>query len=133
MVADLSIEAERAGIIVVFVSEYRTSRVCCRCGGDVDFDRAKRTVSCRNLACGGRRPAEYDRRRGLDSSKGFVVDRDHNAAHNMARAVIQWLTTQTWPEELTRKPKENNNNSNDAVTSTASAGEVAVPVMETGL
>ncbi|KAF9984216.1 hypothetical protein BGZ65_000790 [Modicella reniformis] len=81
----LAHEALGQGVPVFRVDEFKTSATCCRCGSET---QAKgRSLTCQSLGC-----------------KGIMIDRDHNAANNMATAGIQWLKTLTWPQHLSRAP-----------------------------
>ncbi|KAG9071833.1 hypothetical protein KI688_006049 [Linnemannia hyalina] len=44
---------------------------------------------------------------------GQERDRDHNAAHNIAQATLQWMRTQTWPSILSRESQQDNEEDQD--------------------
>ncbi|KAF9427298.1 hypothetical protein BGZ76_002394, partial [Entomortierella beljakovae] len=64
--------------LIVRVSEYRTSIVCCRCSAVGKFEG--RSIKCDH----------YNGER----------DRNHNCTHNMARATLLLIQRQSWPAEL---------------------------------
>ncbi|KAF9939674.1 hypothetical protein BGZ65_009814 [Modicella reniformis] len=68
------------GLRIMCVDEWRTSLTCCQCKVEGVLDG--RAIKCKK--CGQER------------------DRDHNGAHNIARATHHWIEHQAWPEELTR-------------------------------
>src|SRR4051794_28053107 len=75
-----STQAQALNMIVVYVDEFRTSKTCCRCENVCKAQG--RSLKC--LGCG------YER------------DRDHNAATNMARAVLMLIREGRWPDVLCR-------------------------------
>ena len=68
------------GLPIMCVDEWRTSLTCCQCKVEGVLDG--RAIKCK----------QCDQER----------DRDHNGAHNIARATHHWIEHQAWPEELTR-------------------------------
>ncbi|OAQ22485.1 hypothetical protein K457DRAFT_1838031 [Linnemannia elongata AG-77] len=69
----LKTKLEALGFVIVSVDEYFTSKSCCQC----------HTKSEDHVTMDPR-------------------DRDHNGAHNMAHATLQWMTDFSWPQELCR-------------------------------
>ncbi|KAF9130369.1 hypothetical protein BGW39_003163, partial [Mortierella sp. 14UC] len=72
-----------SGLVFVSADEYCTSKTCCRC-----FSKSEEDVTM------NRRSVQYSR-------CNRARDHDHNGAHNMARADLQWITNK-WPTELWR-------------------------------
>ncbi|KAF9146337.1 hypothetical protein BGX30_001351 [Mortierella sp. GBA39] len=80
----LKTKLEALGYVIVSADEYFTSKSCCQCHTKSE-DHI--TMDRRSIQC-----TQYNRAR----------DRDHNGAHNMARAALQWMTVFSWPQELCR-------------------------------
>ncbi|OAQ28278.1 hypothetical protein K457DRAFT_20461 [Linnemannia elongata AG-77] len=80
----LKTKLEALGFVIVSVDEYFTSKSCCQCHTKSE-DHV--TMDRRSIQC-----TQCNRAR----------DRDHNGAHNMARAALQWMTDFSWPQELCR-------------------------------
>ncbi|KAF9943699.1 hypothetical protein BGZ70_005550 [Mortierella alpina] len=72
--------AQALNMLVVYVDEFRTSKICCRCDSECK-------AQGRSLKCSG---CDFNR------------DRDHNAATNMARAVLMLIQEEAWPDALCR-------------------------------
>ncbi|CAO3573360.1 unnamed protein product [Mortierella alpina] len=79
-VSHLKKRAQALNMIVVYVDEFRTSKICCRCENVCK-------AQGRSLKCTG---------------CGYERDRDHNAATNMARAVLMLIREERWPDVLCR-------------------------------
>ncbi|KAK3828153.1 MAG: hypothetical protein J3Q66DRAFT_8838 [Benniella sp.] len=71
-------KANALGLPIYCADEWRTSMVCCRC-------KQVGTLDGRALKC-----------------ECSEKDRDHNAAHNIARATVHLIQHNEWPPELTR-------------------------------
>ncbi|KAG9070710.1 hypothetical protein KI688_008249 [Linnemannia hyalina] len=72
------------GYVIVSADEYFTSKSCCQCHtkSEDHITMERRSIQCTQC--------------------NRVRDRDHNGAHNMARAALKWMTVFSWPQELCR-------------------------------